>query len=193
METNIIISGVGGQGNLLASQILAKAAMNHGYTVRIGETHGMAQRGGAVTSHVRLGNIYGALVPEGKCDYLLGFEPVEALRQVKFMKKDGIAVVNEKPVVPVTVSIGDAEYPNPEEVLKKLESHCKVHRFDAYKIAKKLGKPIVMNIIMLGALCKVGEKLPFTKDELSNVLKERVPEKFLDLDLKALEEGYNVL
>lgn len=193
METNIIISGVGGQGNLLASQILAKAALNKDYRVRIGETHGMAQRGGAVTSHVRIGDVYGALVPEGKCDYLLGFEPVEALRQVKFMKKDGVAVINEKPVVPVTVSIGQAEYPDVNKVISSLESYCKVYRFDAYKITKKLGNPIVMNIIMIGALCKVGEKLPLTKEDIVEVLKEKIPEKFLDLDLKALEEGYNIL
>jgi indolepyruvate ferredoxin oxidoreductase beta subunit len=193
METNIIISGVGGQGNLLASQILAKAALNKDYKVRIGETHGMAQRGGAVTSHVRIGDVYGALVPEGRCDYLLGFEPVEALRQIKFMKKDGVVVINEKPVVPVTVSIGQAEYPDVTKVINSLESYCKVYKFDAYKIAQKLGNPIVMNIIMIGALCKIGEKLPFTKEDIIEVLKEKIPEKFLDLDLKALEEGYAVL
>ncbi|MCD6127151.1 MAG: indolepyruvate ferredoxin oxidoreductase subunit beta [Methanomicrobia archaeon] len=193
METNIIISGVGGQGNLLASQILAKAAMNRGYRVRIGETHGMAQRGGAVTSHVRIGDVYGALVPEGRCDYLLGFEPVEALRQIRYMKKDGVAVVNEKPVVPVTVSIGDAVYPDPEKVMRMIESQCKVYRFDAYKIAQKLGNPIVMNIVMIGALCRIGEKLPFTKKDVEDALRERVPEKFLDLDLMALKEGYEVL
>lgn len=193
METNIIISGVGGQGNLLASQILAKAALNKDYKVRIGETHGMAQRGGSVTSHVRIGDVYGALVSEGRCDYLLGFEPVEALRQVKFMKKDGVAVINEKPVIPVTVSIGQAEYPDVNKVISSLESYCKVYRFDAYKIAKKLGNPIVMNIIMIGALCKAGERLPFTKEDIVEVLKEKIPEKYLDLDLKALEEGYNIL
>lgn len=193
METNIIISGVGGQGNLLASQILAKAALNKDYKVRIGETHGMAQRGGAVTSHVRIGDVYGALVPEGRCDYLLGFEPVEALRQIKFMKKDGVVVINEKPVVPVTVSIGQAEYPDVNKVINSLESYCKVYKFDAYEIAQKLGNPIVMNIIMIGALCKIGEKLPFTKEDIIEVLKEKIPEKFLDLDLKALEEGYAVL
>lgn len=193
METNIIISGVGGQGNLLASQILAKAALNKDYKVRIGETHGMAQRGGAVTSHVRIGDVYGALVPEGRCDYLLGFEPVEALRQIKFMKKDGVVVINEKPVVPVTVSIGQAEYPDVTKVINSLESYCKVYKFDAYKIAQKLGNPIVMNIIMIGALCKIGKKLPFTKEDIIEVLKEKIPEKFLDLDLKALEEGYAVL
>ncbi|MEA1992777.1 MAG: indolepyruvate ferredoxin oxidoreductase subunit beta [Euryarchaeota archaeon] len=193
MKTNIIISGVGGQGNLLASQILAKAALDKDHRVRIGETHGMAQRGGAVTSHVRIGDIYGALVPEGRCDYLLGFEPVEALRQIKYMKEDGVAVVNEKPVVPVTVSIGEAEYPNPEEVLREIESYCTLHRFDAYKIAKKLGNPIVMNIIMIGALCKKGEKLPFDKEDIKEVLKEKIPQNFLELDLGALDEGYNVL
>ncbi len=193
METNIIISGVGGQGNLLASQILAKAALNKDYKVRIGETHGMAQRGGAVTSHVRIGDVYGALVPEGRCDYLLGFEPVEALRQIKFMKKDGVVVINEKPVVPVTVSIGQAEYPDVTKVINSLESYCKVYKLDAYEIAQKLGNPIVMNIIMIGALCKIGEKLPFTKKDIIEVLKEKIPEKFLDLDLKALEEGYAVL
>jgi indolepyruvate ferredoxin oxidoreductase beta subunit len=153
----------------------------------------MAQRGGAVTSHVRIGDIYGALVPEGRCDYLLGFEPVEALRQVRFMKEDGIAVVNEQPVVPVTVSIGEAAYPDLTEVMTRLKSYCTVHQFDAYKIAQKLGNPIVMNIIMIGALCKVGEGLPFSKGDIVEVLKEKIPAKFLDLDLKALEEGYTVL
>jgi len=179
METNIIISGVGGQGNLLASQILAKAAMNRGYRVRIGETHGMAQRGGAVTSHVRIGDVYGALVPEGRCDYLLGFEPVEALRQIRYMKKDGVAVVNEKPVVPVTVSIGDAVYPDPEkreerkEILKKMLNvdkigiNAKNFSYEAYRKLKEITKAEIVDVS--GALSKA--RLVKEKDEIEKIKK----------------------
>lgn len=180
MKYDIVLGGVGGQGILLASQIIAKAALKKGYKVMMAETHGMAQRGGSVVSHVRLGDIYGALVPEGQSDVVMGFEYMEFFRQLKFLKKGGKAVVNTHKIKPVILDT----YPDLDYDL----SEYAVLKVDATKIAKNLGNTIVTNMVMLGALSRFAD-LPVTEQGLKAVLKESVPPKFLEIDLKAFEEG----
>ncbi|HOP09600.1 MAG TPA: indolepyruvate oxidoreductase subunit beta, partial [Candidatus Methanofastidiosa archaeon] len=136
MGYSIVISGVGGQGVLVASQIIANAAIKKGMKVRVGETHGMAQRGGSVIAHVRFGDdIYGSITPQGEGDIMLAFEPVESLRYIEYMREGGFAIMNTYPVVPVSVSTGKARYPAIEEITEVLEKRLKVSAIDATALA----------------------------------------------------------
>ena len=180
MKYEIVLCGVGGQGILLASQIIAKAAMEKGYKVMMAETHGMAQRGGSVVSHVRLGDIYGALVPEGQGDLVVGFEYMEAFRQLKFAKKGGKLIVNTHKIKPVTLD----QYPDLNYDLSRYD----VLKLNATEIALNLGNVIVTNMVMLGAVSAFAE-LPVTEQEIKEALKESIPPAFLEIDMKAFEEG----
>lgn len=121
-EYNIVITGVGGQGILTAANILGWAALRAGYKVRVGEIHGMSQRFGSVIAYVRFGEeVYGAMVPEGKADVILSFEPVEALRYINYLKKGGLVFTNARPIPPVQVSMGIARYPSLEEIKRIVE------------------------------------------------------------------------
>ncbi len=180
MKYDIVLGGVGGQGTLTASEIIAKAAMKKDYKVMMAETHGMAQRGGSVVSHVRLGDVYGALVPEGQGDLVMGFEYMEAFRQLKFLKKGGKIIINTHTIKPVTLET----YPDLDYDLTDYD----VLKFDATKIAMNLGKVIVTNIVMVGAASRFAS-LPVSEQELKDALRESVRPEFLDIDLKAFEEG----
>ncbi len=180
MKYDIVLGGVGGQGILLASQIIAKAALKKGYKVMMAETHGMAQRGGSVITHVRLGDIYGALVPEGHSDAVAGFEYMEAFRQLKFLKKGGKLVINTHKIKPVILDT----YPDLDYDLNEYD----VLQLNATEIAMNLGNVIVTNMVVLGALSRFAD-LPVSEQELKNALKESVSSKFLEIDLKAFEEG----
>jgi indolepyruvate ferredoxin oxidoreductase beta subunit len=142
-EFNLIIAGVGGQGSVLASRMVADAAIMEGYKVRVGETFGAAQRGGAVASHVRIGTkVYGPLVPEDGLDALVGLEPLEALRVgVKYLSPQAVAIVNTRRWFPVDVNVGRAKYPSLEEIEDSLKKLCnKVIMIDATKIAEEAGR-----------------------------------------------------
>ena len=184
MKYNIVLGGVGGQGILLASQVIARAAMKKGYKVMMAETHGMAQRGGSVVSHVRLGDIYGALVPEGQGDLVAAFEYMEGFRQLKFLKKGGKLVINTHQIKPVTLTT----YPDFDYTLDEYN----VLKLNATQIAKKVGNVIVTNMVMLGALSHFAD-LPVSDQELKDALKESLEKsdllKFLEMDLKAFEQG----
>lgn len=180
MKYDVVLSGVGGQGILLASQVIAQAAMKKGLKVMMAETHGMAQRGGSVISHVRLGDVYGALIPEGNADVVVGFEYMETFRQLKFLKEGEKLIMNTHKIKPVTLD----EYPEFDYSLSKYS----VLRLNATDIAMNLGNIIVTNMVLLGAVSTFGD-LPVSADELKNTIKEIVPEKFLEIDLKAFEEG----
>lgn len=194
-EFNLLIAGVGGQGGLLASQIVAMAAIKAGINVRIGETHGLSQRGGPVMSHVRMGSsVYGSLMGPGDCDVLIGFEPAEAARRAAEYLKDGcLAVINTRKLYPTEVVAGITEYPDVETLLgivKKITDN--VVTFDATKVAEEAGDVITMNVVMLGALAASG-KLPFPGELLRESVKERIPERALDVNLKAFELGMKKL
>ncbi len=192
-ELNIIISGVGGQGNVRAAQILGTAAVKAGYRVRISDVYGIAQRGGPVVSHVRLGyEIYGSLVEEHKADIVLGLEPMEALRAVaKFLRFGGLAIVNTSPIHSVEVNIGKAVYPDVNDMLSIISKVAgSIITLDATKIANEVGIPIASNIVVLGVLAGSGA-LPFSHELLKDAIRENMP-RFLEENLKAFDAGFSI-
>lgn len=190
MKMDIIVCGVGGQGNLLASVAIANYAMRKGLNVIGTETIGAAQRGGSVVSHLRIsdGVIHSPTVPERSADVILGFEPVEALRHVKRLHPAGCYIVNSETVPTVLNNMGLDLYPSPKEILRDLDLYSsKGYVIDASEIARDLGGVIMTNIVLLGALCQV---IPyFDKSDFVDVLAEILPEKVLKINLEAFEAG----
>ncbi len=196
MGYNIVISGVGGQGVLVASQIIANAAILKGMNVRVGETHGMAQRGGSVVAHVRFGDdVYGSITPEGQGDVLLGFEPAEAARYLEFMKEGAHAIVNAHPVIPVSVSSGTAVYPEIGAIEAALKEKVVPHMIDATGLAVAAGNMIASNTVMVGAFAKVSAAagIPLGYDDLLAAVKGRIPERFFELNSKAFDKGFDAI
>ncbi|MHA1918040.1 MAG: indolepyruvate oxidoreductase subunit beta [Candidatus Ranarchaeia archaeon] len=190
-ELNMIVAGVGGQGSILCSHIIADAAVKAGLRTRVGETFGASQRGGAVHSHVRIGkNVHGPLVQQNKLDVLVGLEPNEALRLAsKYLSPEGVVIVNTEIQPSADVNIGAAKYTPVEQIIESLEKlGKKVISFNATKEAIDLGNSRVMNIILLGTLSALNV-LPFSADVLKQAISERVPPKTIDLNLKAFELG----
>ncbi len=189
---NILIAGVGGQGNLLASRLLATAAAAKGFKITIGETKGASQRSGSVSSHVRLSDSpLGPLIPLKAAHVILGFEPLETLRfSRRYSNENTVALINDAPVVPMLVAQGLQAYPPMEEILDELRAlNEKVCLVKATELARNLGAPIVMNVVMLGALCAL-DLLPFGREELVDAITERAPAKRLELNLRAFDAGY---
>jgi len=189
---NIIITGVGGQGNVVASQIFASAAVRDGFCVSVGETYGAAQRGGAVMSHVRLSGEtqYGPLIPEGMAHIIIGFEPVECLRTVgSFGNEKTKVIVNPRPVYPIDVLSGALKYPEVEEVLKAIkELVYSVQVVEATELAKKAGDPVMQNVVMVG--CLAGSGFTTVKVEtLREVIKETFAKRRPETNLKAFDLG----
>ncbi|MDK2782571.1 MAG: indolepyruvate ferredoxin oxidoreductase, beta subunit [Thermococcaceae archaeon] len=190
-EYNIVITGVGGQGVLTAANILGWAALRAGYKVRLGEVHGMSQRFGSVISYVRFGeDVYGSMVPEGKADVILSFEPVEALRYVNYLKEGGMAVINTKPIVPVQVSMGMAKYPSLDEIRRIFEEDFKAKwiGFNAEELAEKAGHVVTTNTVLIGALTQVPE-FPLDAEHVREVIKISVPPKAVEMNMKAFDLG----
>lgn len=188
MNKNILICGVGGQGTVLASRIIAASAMNMGEKVMSAETIGMAQRGGPVTSHVRIGSdVFSPLIPFGQADMILAFEPAEAVRNLKYLKKGGMAVVNTVPVKPVTESVKDTGYDG-SVMTEYLKENFRCVFADSDKSALKFGSTKFFNIIMLGIACGIGE-LGIDGKELTEQIKRSVPAKYLDINTEAFNEG----
>ncbi len=187
---NILIVGVGGQGVILASDILSEVAMTCGLDVKKSEVHGMAQRGGVVSSHVRFGEkVNSPLIPKGQADVLLSFELAEALRWLGFLKPGGKAVVNSQKVVPPIVSTGLASYPqDAEETLKnKVGDAILVNALD---LAEELGNPRLVNTILLGMTSRL---LELPDSNWNKVVSQRVPKAFKELNLKAFERGRSLV
>ena len=189
---NIIITGVGGQGNVVASQVFASAAVRDGFYVSVGETYGAAQRGGAVMSHVRLSEEtqYGPLTPEGRAHIIVGFEPVESLRTIgSFGNKKTKAIVNPRPVYPIDVLSGASKYPAVEEVLKAIKELVhSVHVVEATELAKKAGDPIMQNVVMVGCLSGSGFT-PVKVETFREVIRETFAKKRPEANLEAFELG----
>ena len=189
----IVIAGVGGQGTLLASRLLAEAAINAGLSVKIGETYGMAQRGGPVMGHIQMGGE--ALNPQirgGEADALLGFEPAEAVRRgVTYLKEGGLAIVNSRVTAPVEVISGLVPYPDMGKMMALLgEVTDRIKSFDATSIAEEAGDPITTNIVILGALTQSGV-LPYGEDVMVKTIKAGIRPQFIDLNMKAFNLGKN--
>lgn len=187
-EYNILICGVGGQGTVLASKIIAAAAMECGYTVHSAETIGMAQRGGPVTSHVRIGDeAYSPLIAKGGADIVLAFEPGEGIRDLPYLKDGGMMLVSEKSVMPVTEALMPSGYVGGEAV-KYLSGLRNVHIARTAAVEERFGSMKFLNITMLGALSASGA-LPIDREVLLSVMKRSVPEKFLKVNTEAFELG----
>ncbi len=183
---NIVVAGVGGQGILLTSNILAQVAFEHGYEVKKSEVHGMAQRGGSVVSEVRFGRkVYSPLIKKGEADFLLGMEKLETLRFIPYLKPEGLIIVNNLEIPPLGVTLGEEKYPdNIYTLLKKRTS--RIIKVNALQIASKVGNLKTMNVVLLGVLSCF---LPFSPSAWKKVIERRVPAKSLDDNLKAFEQG----
>lgn len=186
-EFDLMIVGVGGQGTILASDILGQAAVLSGMPVRASETHGMAQRGGSVVNHVRLDCKYGSLIPAGKAHAILGLEPLEALRAIYYLSQDGVVVVNTNPIHPITSLSGGKEYPPIEDILQALSKRCKkLVALDADKLAVQAGHPLTTNVVLIGALSHF---LPIDSEYLKQSISSLVPQKTVDMNLNAFRLG----
>jgi len=187
----LVIAGVGGQGTLLASRLLAQSAIEAGLHVTIGETYGMAQRGGPVMSHVHIGGeTDNPQMRPGEADVLLGFEIGEAIRRgVTYLKDGGLALVNRRKLPPVEVISGLVAYPSEESLISLLKQVTEdIVIFDATRLANKAGDPITTNVVMLGALTESG-RLPFSKDMIVTAMKSSLRHAYLELNMRAFDLG----
>lgn len=185
---SVIIVGVGGQGTLLASRILGFAMMKQGYDVKVSEVHGMSQRGGSVITYVRYGDkVYSPVIETGEADLILSFEQLEAARYLPFLKTGGTVVVNTQKIDPMPVITGNSQYP--EGLLEKIEGKdVKVLAVDALALAEQAGSSKAVNVVLIGAMAK---KMEVEKDAWMDALENCVPPKFIEMNKKAFELGYN--
>ena len=193
---NVIIGGVGGQGNVLASQILGEMLVSQGYVITIGETYGASQRGGAVMSHLRISpkDQFSPLIPEGQCDLLVALEPVEGLRILDIYGNPRVmTLLNTRPIHPIDVISGDATYPEVSKVISKIkELSRRVWTLNATEIALEMGDPIFSNIVMLGALCAI-DVLPINRQGFETIIRDLLPSRLLEENLKAFDKGRQVV
>jgi indolepyruvate ferredoxin oxidoreductase beta subunit len=188
MNKDILVCGVGGQGTVLASKLIASSAMDNGEVVHSAETIGMAQRGGSVTSHIRIGNeVYSPLIPKGHADMIIAFEPAEAVRNLSYLKKGGIVIVNKQPVKPVTESLQDTGYDG-VEMIEYLQKKCECIVVDAKAICEPLGSSKFFNVAILGVAVGSG-KLGISKEWMVKQIETRVNAKFVEKNMQAFEAG----
>jgi len=194
MNLNILIAGVGGQGNLFASSILANYFINNGYKVGAVETIGAAQRGGSVVSHLRVtdSDIYSPLIPAGKVDILMGFETLEMLRHFRMLGADGVYLLNDFKEPTVLCNMELDAYPSDEIIAAALrQSGKRGYTIKATECARQIGDSLLTNVVMLGALCQLS---PLLSDEgVKQVLASRSPAKARELNLKAFEAGSSLV
>lgn len=188
--TNIVLCGIGGQGTVLASKLLAAAGMKKGYTVQSAETIGMAQRGGSVFSHLRMGaadeEVSSPMIALGTADILIGFEPGETVRLLPYLKPDGQVITAGRSVMPVTAALTGGSYDG-ADMLRYLEDNVQnLSVVDTETALAELGNPKVTNVLLLGYAAESGA-LGLTAEDLKDALKERLPEKLWDVNFKALD------
>jgi indolepyruvate ferredoxin oxidoreductase beta subunit len=189
---NVIIGGVGGQGNVLASQILGEMLISKGYIITIGETYGASQRGGAVMSHLRVSSKdqFSPLIPEGQCDLLVALEPVEGLRILGTYGHPGVmTLLNTRPIYSIEVISGNARYPEISGVIAKVKELSKrLWTLNATEVAMGIGDSLFSNIVMLGALCAI-EVLPLRREGFESVIQDLLSSRGLEENLKAFDRG----
>lgn len=187
---DILISGVGGQGTVLASRLIAAAAIKQGSFARTSETIGMSQRGGCVVSHVRINSEkFSSIIPFDNADMIIAFELAEAARSIPRLDKDGCSIINTQIIKPVSASLGTSQY-DVEEIEKYIKDNSKeVYFIDGYKLAKEAGTVKAVNVVLLGAATAVG-KMPFSREVMLEAIIENVPQKFRELNQKAFEMGF---
>lgn len=182
---SILLVGVGGQGAILTAKVLVNGLMRAGYDVKMSEVHGMSQRGGSVSTQVRWGDkVYSPLIGDGAADYMVAFEKMEAVRYANFLKPDGIAVINDYEIASATIAAGACEYP--AGCLEAMQKTFRTFPLKAGEIAMSLGNPKCMNIVLFGALTHV---LGLENIDWEEIIKDTVPPKFLELNLKAYRAG----
>ena len=188
VNKNIMIVGVGGQGTLLASRILGTLLTNQGYDVKLSEVHGMSQRGGSVVTYVKYGQqIASPIIDQGEADIILAFERLEALRALPYLKKGGTMIVNDRAINPMPVITGAAEYP--AGIIDELKKYANVISLDALTVAEAAGSAKAVNVVLIGVLAGSTD---IPRDAWVEALKETVPPKFLEINLKAFDEGFAI-
>ena len=186
--TNFLLAGVGGQGTLLAADVVARVGMQIGRDVKKSEVHGMAQRGGSVISHVRWSDkVYSPLIVPGEVDILVAFERLEALRYARMLRPGGAMLINDYRIAPVSVSTGADHYPSEEDELKTYEAVSRHYYVPAMEIASDLGNPRVNNIVLLGALAPL---LEVPSETWLDVISSRVPERFVEVNRQGFLRGF---
>lgn len=193
MQKNIILTGVGGQGTVLASKLIAAASMNKGLPVMSAETIGMAQKGGSVFSHLRVGEgVRSPMIRRGTVDLLLAFEPAEAVRMLPYLKKGGTVVVNSHPIMPVTAALKGTDY-NGAEMVEYLREHTEhVLVIDGQKAAAVIGNPKTLNVIMLGAALESGALDFLTEEDVLQAIRQKVKPAYVALNEKALRYAFSL-
>lgn len=192
MVHNLIVTGVGGQGNVLASRVIATAAVRSGFFVSVGETFGASQRGGSVMSHIRIsaGEAYGPLIPQGKSSFIIGFEPVETLRTlIAYGGKETGVIMNLHFDYPLAVTVGEKDYPEMEKIKQAVrENSGRLVCLEATELAATAGVPVAMNMVMTGAFARTAA-LPISADTYENVISGLFSGEILQLNLKAFRAG----
>jgi indolepyruvate ferredoxin oxidoreductase beta subunit len=189
---NLMVCGVGGQGNVLLSKLLARALVKKGYKVTVGETFGGSQRGGSVMSHVRVSKnrTYGPLIPVGKVHIILGLEPMETVRVLcTYGNPDVVVISNVRPIYPITCVIGVDDYPSIEEMKRVMrEMSAKQWFLDATQISLEMGNPILLNMIMIGVLIQANV-VNLSKPDMDGIIRETFPDKTIEVNIEALNRG----
>lgn len=190
-RVNLIISGVGGQGVIMVAVILGEAAIEEELDVYTSEIHGMAQRGGSVVSHVRIGQgIHSASISEGSANAILGFEPAEILRVLRFANPETKIIINTRPITPITVSLGTSIYPSLNQIITECRRYSEfIVKVDALKLALEAGNPLTQNIVLLGSLAATGI-IPLKVDTIRRCIRRLVPKRYVEVNLKAFEKGH---
>jgi indolepyruvate ferredoxin oxidoreductase, subunit iorB (EC 1.2.7.8) len=188
LSYDIYICGVGGQGIIKAGEIIGWAAMKEGMDVVMSEIHGMAQRGGVVSTDVRIGQAKGTIIPSGHADLMMAFEPLEALRAIDKIRKDAHLIVNLTPIPPFNINAG--EYPPVDEIIEKLRRFSgNVYAFDADRVALEAGHPLSTNMAILGAATAMPD-FPLSQDAIIESMKANLPSKLFKVNLKAFNRGF---
>lgn len=192
MGKNCLLCGVGGQGVVLASKLIAYAAMEKGLNVRTSETIGMSQRGGSVVTHVRMGEtVHSPMIPKGSADVIMAFEPAEAVRNLSYLKEDGVMVVDKKAVKPVTATLSQSNY-NGQEALTYLQRKVKnLYIINGDAVCEEAGSSKVLNVVLLGVALGSGV-LDIRLEEMKEEIKKHVKPQFVEMNIRALELGANV-
>jgi indolepyruvate ferredoxin oxidoreductase beta subunit len=192
MDNNyrVFFTGVGGQGTLLATTVVAEAAIHAGHPVVASEVHGMAQRGGVVESSVMIGNIKSPIISDGEADVMLGFEPLETYRALRKCSAGSVVISNMVPIIPFGVAIGKSHYPDVKKLFDFIRGQVKsLITLNALELAKAAGSSLSANIVMIGALARSGA-LPLPREAFTETIRSKTKERFVDINLKAFDLGY---
>jgi len=189
MTKSILLVGVGGQGTILAGKILTTGLLTKGYDVKMSEIHGMSQRGGSVSTHVRYGDkVYSAVIEKGGADVLISFEQMEAMRWLSYLKPDGRAVINSQVILPQSVLTGQATYP--EGIIEAIQAKVDTTVLDATKEAADVGNPRGQNVLLVGVAAKM---LGLDGIDWNAIITQNVRAQFVDMNQKAFERGYSLM